>query len=100
MWELLLKKLEKTEVKKKKKDGDGKKMRNEVIVKQPKNHCAPWWNPCSSCLSFLSSSWKQTFHQKTSISLRVSFVVLLNFIFGLILLPSFSLICSLVECGK
>ena len=34
MWELLLKKLEKTEVKKKKKDGDGKKMRNEVIVKQ------------------------------------------------------------------
>ena len=77
-----------------------KEDKNEVIVKQPKNHCAPWWNPCSSCLSFLSSSWKQTFHQKTSISLRVSFVVLLNFIFGLILLPSFSLICSLVECGK
>ena len=27
MWELLLKKLEKTEVKKKKKDGDGKKIK-------------------------------------------------------------------------
>ena len=46
--------------KEKKKDGDGKKLRNEVIIKQPKNHCAPWWNSCSSCFSFLSSSWKQT----------------------------------------
>ena len=81
---------------KEKKDGDGNKLRNEVIIKQPKNHGAPWWNSCSSCLSFPSSSWKQTFHQETSVSLRVSFVVLLNFIFGLILFPSFSLVCSWV----